>query len=439
MGEFGWGGIILSWKSAHVDVAAGIRRTRRFGRWMFLAGALLLAVVSAWADDDGRLGKLVVVGDSLSAGFQNFSLYDSDSTPGIPAGGQKHGYSALIAQQAGVNLNLPLISYTGIPPALSIDVSGHITRPASLGSRENPLLQTLDLSVPGFTVADALSRSINLLNVTNPIDGMALDVLAFPGLSTQMPPCGALGFNDNVLTLSAVVCAVQQTPNTVLVSIGNNDALQSLTLGIPPTDTTSFATLYAELLGTLASTSAKIVVTNIPDVSQVPFLVSAPAFQAKCHFPAAGAGPADFVVANLANPLSTSGDICVNYAVRPGALIAQTSAAVKAYNVTIAMLAAEFGAAVVDINGLLARIAQDGYQVGGQRLTTAFLGGLFSLDGMHPSNTGYAILANEIIKTMNSQLDTEIPLVSVEQIANSDPLVPAKKSGDSEDEQEDQI
>ncbi len=65
--------------------------------------------------------------------------------------------------------------------------------------------------------------------------------------------------------------------------------------------------------------------------------------------------------------------------------------------------------------------------MGGRLLTTAFLGGLFSLDGIHPTNTGYAILANEYIQTINRALDAEISPVSVEQVSKADPLLPPKK------------
>lgn len=386
------------------------------------ATLLLALTIPGW----GQVGKLVIVGDSLSAGFQNFSLYDSQSAPGVPLGGQRNGYAALIAQQAGVGLNLPLVSYPGVPPAFSIDAKGNITRPAALGSRENPLVQTLDLSVPGFTLADALSHSVNLANLSNAIDVMALDVLGFPGLATNSAPCGALGFANNVLTLSEVACAVEQAPNTILVSIGNNDALQCLTSGVPPTNAVTFATEYVQLLQGLSVTHAKIVVANIPDVTLIPYLMPSQAFQQKCGFAAVGAGPYDFVAANIENPLSNSGNICANYAVRSASLVEQAKTAVTLYNIEIEALAAAYGATVVDINGLVSEIAENGYEANGRRLTTAFLGGLFSLDGIHPTNTGYAIIANQFIKTMNSRLHTGIPPVSVAQIAKTDPLVPPK-------------
>ena len=62
--------------------------------------------------------------------------------------------------------------------------------------------------------------------------------------------------------------------------------------------------------------------------------------------------------------------------------------------------------------------------MGGLTLTTDFLGGLFSLDGLHPTNTGYAIMANQFIQTINANFKTSIPLANVQQIAASDPLLP---------------
>ncbi len=304
-----------------------------------------------------------------------------------------------------------------------MDASGNITRGTNIGNRENPLVQTLNLSVPGYTVADALARSIDTTNVTGAIDAMALQVLGFPGLVTQSPPCGALGFQNGILTLSEVACALQLQPTTILVSIGNNDALQSLTLGATPTPPAQFGASYGTLLGVLANTGAKIVVSNIPDVTSVPFLVPASAFQASCHFLPAGVTAADFLVPNLVDQTQSSFNICSSYAVRSASLIAQAQSAVAAYNAMITQAAQYFGAIVVDVNGLLRQISQSGYVVGGRHLTTGFLGGVFSLDGIHPTNTGYAILANAVIGRMNSQLGANIPLVSVESVAETDSLV----------------
>lgn len=51
------------------------------------------------------------------------------------------------------------------------------------------------------------------------------------------------------------------------------------------------------------------------------------------------------------------------------------------------------------------------------RLTTAYVsGGLFSLDGVHPTSKGYAVIANEMIKTINATWKSKIPTVSLELV-----------------------
>jgi hypothetical protein len=64
--------------------------------------------------------------------------------------------------------------------------SGQIVRAATIGARENSGLQTYNLSVPGFTVANALSYPFPGSPTTNPIDALS-DVI----LATLEPPSPA--------------------------------------------------------------------------------------------------------------------------------------------------------------------------------------------------------------------------------------------------------
>jgi len=135
-----------------------------------------------------------------------------------------------------------------------------------------------------------------------------------------------------------------------------------------------------------------------------------------------------FILAGLMPPDSDSVSH-VPIVIRKGTL-SQIRAAVLAYNALIANEAAASGATLVDIYSLIKDLAANGAVVGGQKLTTDFMGGLFSLDGVHPTNTGYAIIANEFIKTMNRSLRAGIPPVSVEQVSKTDPLIfPANDHG----------
>jgi hypothetical protein len=206
---------------------------------------------------------------------------------------------------------------------------------------------------------------------------------------------------------------------------------------MPPTSTLAFANAFGQMLGQLSSTGATIVVANVPDVTSVPFLVPAAGFFAQCGFWPQGAAQGDYVVPNLLNP-AAGFNICLGYAVRPAALIQQARDSVKAFNAIIAADAKLVGATVVDVNALFAKMVEKGYVVNGRRLTNQFLGGLFSLDGVHPTNTGYAILANEWIKTMNRELHTGIAPVSIEQVAKTDPLIFAARGAAANSDDSDQ-
>jgi lysophospholipase L1-like esterase len=103
--------------------------------------------------------------------------------------------------------------------------------------------------------------------------------------------------------------------------------------------------------------------------------------------------------------------------------VAVIRATIQAYNQVIAASAQRYAAALVDLNSRVSDLVERGYKAGSHRLTGDFLGGLFSLDGVHPTNTGYAILANEILEQMKRQLHINIQKVNVTQVAKQDPLV----------------
>src|SRR4029077_9366367 len=73
--------------------------------------------------------------------------------------------------------------------------------------------------------------------------------------------------------------------------------------------------------------------------------------------------------------------------------------------------------------GFFATVQARGFVVGGQRLTTAFLGGVFSLDGVHPTNNGYEAVGNQFIAALDAANAAGIPPLAVEPITEADPLV----------------
>jgi hypothetical protein len=170
----------------------------------------------------------------------------------------------------------------------------------------------------------------------------------------------------------------------------------------------------------------------IPYVMPVPtaaalFGVPLPAFTA-----ALGVGTNDYI--NLDNLPTAAG---ILQGAIPGPLadaefldageIQQIRDAIAQFNQIIATQATANGAVLVDTHAFLNQLDRRGIVVGGRRLTTDFLGGIFSLDGIHPSNTGAAATANYFIKTMNRRTAAHIPPVNVRNIERNDPLIPPRQ------------
>ncbi len=78
-----------------------------------------------------------------------------------------------------------------------------------------------------------------------------------------------------------------------------------------------------------------------------------------------------------------------------------------AFNQTIEQLAANAGLPVFDAYSLLNDITENGYSSNGFTLTGDFLvGGLFSLDGIHLTARGNAVVANEMMKLIDATYDS---------------------------------
>jgi hypothetical protein len=86
---------------------------------------------------------------------------------------------------------------------------------------------------------------------------------------------------------------------------------------------------------------------------------------------------------------------------------------------------------VADVNALYDSISAHPPVYAGVQLSDRFLGGIFSLDGVHPSNIGHALLANTFIEGANGAYGLGIPLLGaaqLNQIALADPFI--DKDGD---------
>lgn len=389
-------------------------------RTAFAAGVLTLAVIvagfttaaSAQPTGSADFSRYVALGDSLGAGFISAGLVDQV---------QEHSYPALIYKQVNggslAGFELPLVSPPGIPATLQLVSLAPvvITPAAGLGQPTNLSLPQpySNLSVPGATVDSVLST----------VSG-GLHDLVLRGLGTQVEQ------------------ALFQQPTFVTFWV-NNDALGAAVSGVVIEDVTltslaAFEAKYRAITSALALSGAQMALANIADVTTIPFVTGVapvivdpvtnqPILVGGNPVPLIGPeGPlvpgSDFVLlsatSELANgdgipaALGGSGRPLSNFAVLSAAEVSQINARVNQFNQVIAAVASENGAALVDINGSFAEIAANGLEIGGIDLGTDFLtGGLFSLDGVHPTPFGYAVTANTWIEAINATFGAEIPPV----------------------------
>ena len=390
------------------------------------------AVKSAINSSNGSTSKpnfetTVFVGDSLTAGFQNGSLLDTQ---------QPHGYASLISQQANFSIVLPLIASPGAPAVLKlVSVGPPPVIQQSTGittGRDNPNVQPTDLAVPGAFLKNILTTP-PIPNPTVPEDLITTLVLGFPGIA-----------QGNIRTQEQWAVALK--PTTIFIWAGNNDALVADSAGKPSamTSLTDFTSDFTTLMTDLSQqTSAHLVVANIPDVTLVPYLTPAATviangatqsglsaavvsqklgIQAGDKVNATGlAQVTPILTGQQVGPISDSGFLSASE-------ITQVENNIDAYNAVIQQNALAAGATLVDIHALFGQLAANGITINGTMANFNFLGGIFSLDGIHPTNTGYALLANKFIDAINADTKTTIPDVDVTAIATADPLFPPNQA-----------
>jgi lysophospholipase L1-like esterase len=93
--------------------------------------------------------------------------------------------------------------------------------------------------------------------------------------------------------------------------------------------------------------------------------------------------------------------------------VAEIQVATDAYNTTIQAAATANGLAFVDAKLIMNQLTTTGISGNGFTLTSAFVtGGAFSLDGVHPSPRGYALIANKFLEAINFKYGSNLKGVS---------------------------
>jgi lysophospholipase L1-like esterase len=119
--------------------------------------------------------------------------------------------------------------------------------------------------------------------------------------------------------------------------------------------------------------------------------------------------PAPFNTVAITFPLQDS-------AVLTAAENLEVVTATDAFNTAIATKANEKGLAFVDANAILAQVNNGGLVSNGFTMTSTFVtGNSFSLDGVHPSPKGYALIANKFLEAINAKYGSNFKGVNLGQ------------------------
>jgi hypothetical protein len=241
--------------------------------------------------------------------------------------------------------------------------------------------------------------------------------------------------------------------------LGNNDVLGYALEGgvITPqnemkarlTEKETFETLYNDFIDKLTENGQKGVLANIPDVTAIPFFTTITVTALLNAAKMVNAAITNLYIEDktvLTSPFSgvraaTNEDLIVltfpidkmgvvnghgfPYGLHPlnpiedQYVLDRTEVAlvkdyVKSYNNTIRNTAETRGLALADIYTLLNKVKETGLLINGAIMNASFVsGGVFSLDGVHLTPKGNAMIANQFIEAINKQYDSKLPELDV--------------------------
>src|ERR1043166_9750218 len=104
----------------------------------------------------------------------------------------------------------------------------------------------------------------------------------------------------------------------------------------------------------------------------------------------------------------------------------QISSRVAGLNDALVCSARECGAQVYALCSLFRRVKYEGYNTGARVMTGEYLGGFYSLNGYYPGAAGHACIANELLRFLDSNYQSDFPQINVTSVQQTDP-VPAYK------------
>ena len=227
------------------------------------------------------------------------------------------------------------------------------------------------------------------------------------GLLATIPNVANLPFFTTV-TPAAVNASLAAAPVPAAIIAG----LTAAPLGLTPAQISSIRFgLYIQALSatgtvvTREATAADLLILPASSVVGSPSITANP-FPRGLGIVIPGISAAQAAGVAAAIPPNPLPNALVLDAVEVGTVQTRTTA----LNAIIAGVANSKGLALFDANTFFSGVVRNGTVVNGVNNTAAFISGnLFSLDGVHPTPRGYAVIANEMIKAINAKYGAAVP------------------------------
>lgn len=404
-----------------------------------LAALLLaLAVPALPAAAQADFSKFVAVGASVDAGFIDSCWVKH---------GQTDSWPAIFARQTGnTGFQQPIVGEPGLGPCqILTSLAPTFSYAPNTGKPENLTLPRPydNLAIPGYLGASIVNCVTN--TGKTPCNNALIDLVLRGSGATVL---------QQAASLKPTFLAIGVLGNELLGPATSGTAIDGVTLISKEAYAASYKTIVDTMKAAQGGTGKGIALT-IPDVTTLPYFTAVkpvigvnpatgapiyvlgptgcPAGVPACPVPAGtvvplplgslmklGYGIPCAVAPTLPacnNPLPDNATAIGGVGV-PGLLYPGEVSLLKTrggeYNAQIKSLAEGAGYKVFDSAALLADIAAHGKDYAGIVLTSSYLaGGVFSYDGVHPSATGYAIVADELVKFVNASFGTNLPRVNM--------------------------
>ncbi len=298
------------------------------------------------------------------------------------------------------------------------DILGYAT---SGGDGSRPLTNEADfandykLLVEGLVANGAKGVLANLPNVTSiPF----FTTVPFNSLDPKNETLGALipALNQSFGALNQVFDALQAPERKIVLSeteanpvLIKDESLVNLSaeittilqsVGVPAQEAALFGMIYGQ--ARQASNDDLLLLTSASYIGTVDTRFAANLIAMGVEAPDA----AHLAVAGVTYPLEDQYVLTKNE-------IAGINTTTEAFNQAIENLAASNGLAFYDAKKEMITLATEGMRINGVDYSASFItGGAFSLDGVHPNQRGYAIIANGLIEAINTKYGSALPKVN---------------------------